>query len=71
MFSPGFLASLGRLSRVELHHCCVVDLFGVWTGPKDLWVGHRISWGIYPHPRFLASLFLQKSTMKTSLRIGM
>jgi hypothetical protein len=31
----------------ELHRCCVVDLFGVfWTGPKDLLVGHRISWGI-------------------------
>jgi hypothetical protein len=73
---PRFLASLGALSLAELHHCCVVDLFGgfcttttarrakrengglgedppgnpIWcrTGPKDLLVGHRISWGILP-----------------------
>jgi hypothetical protein len=25
-----------------------VDVFGVWTGPKDLLVGHRTSWGILP-----------------------
>ena len=25
---PRFLASLGAQSRVELHHSCVVDLFG-------------------------------------------
>jgi len=47
---PSFLASLGALSRVELHHCFVVDLFGVWTGPKDVLVDPP------PDPRFLASL---------------
>jgi hypothetical protein len=35
---PRFLASLGALSWVDVHHCCVVGLFGVfWTGPKGCW----------------------------------
>jgi hypothetical protein len=28
---PRFLASLSPLSSVQIHHCCVVDVFGVWA----------------------------------------
>jgi hypothetical protein len=46
---PCFLAWLGALSLVELDHCSIVDLL---TGPKDVVVGHRTSWGASPRSPF-------------------
>jgi hypothetical protein len=48
---PRFLASLGALSRVQLHHCCVIDLFGVQVRRTWLWV-IGLPGGSSPRPPF-------------------
>ena len=50
---PRFLASLGALSWVDVYHCCVVGLFGVfWTRPKACWWDIGLPGGSSPRPSF-------------------